>query len=599
MQKDKIRKQDLSGYLKLIYQAGFQHEHPQLFNIEDTPQKDRDTKEAVRFYKLIQEESNKRNMKALELIDYFTEHRKELLRLLEKGEISIKRFPTIYKHYEMERVTQEVFKTKRPRKTGRVDGNETWAGHNVQYLIPVEEHFRLKGENPKVHVSQLKNMSVLLAMVQEQQYNKKDKEPFCEFSKVEYARRRGRTEEQIKKGGKIFEEDRRDLITGAITTYKIDNIEINGKKYTRYGIPNYYLLDEPKDPRDNLRVSFLNEPHKTFVMAILNGKAKSYLQENPKAIEDRYTDQNPYLFLFYLQLVKRKQSGSLLWWRVKVKDVLADMGANKQVLDRPKKCFDMLKACLIYFSNHYQPVPEIQGFQFHKVSQNVKSDIEPLRLSVATGFKDCSYEEFKSLLKNKGIDDLREAYMCVERYPASFKKTYKLNDQETEILNRTLKWFDGKVTKIPLKDQKSQIAMYIKKLGYDTYKNLFEQEFDKWTNALDFLLKVLPHHLKNPREPVTRPAKEGVTRDDKLIEEILSWVYSHWAPKKPKEEVRDYLVRAKEKMGYDKLEHLFAVEGNKSRPNGIEFLFKVLPQYVKDPDKPITGSRPPKLKYVN
>ncbi len=61
------------------------------------------------------------------------------------------------------------------------------------------------------------------------------------------------------------------------------------------------------------------------------------------------------------------------------------------------------------------------------------------------------------------------------------------------MLDRTLKWFKGQVTVIPYEDQKSQIAMYIKKIGFDRYKELFEKEANKHhADALEFLTKVLP-----------------------------------------------------------------------------------------------------------
>ncbi|MFO7928845.1 MAG: hypothetical protein R6U35_04185, partial [Candidatus Humimicrobiaceae bacterium] len=117
-----------------------------------------------------------------------------------------------------------------------------------------------------------------------------------------------------------------------------------------------------------------------------------------------------------------------------------------------------------------------------------------------------------------------------------------------------------------------------------------------------------PHYRKNPGEPITQPSNEGKRQsdkqteqpaDNKLISRIISWAYEHWNIKKPKAEVRDYLTRAIEKMGHEKLEKLFNVEGNKYNPNGVEFLFTVLPQYMKDPQKPIIGSGPKKYTYVN
>ena len=95
-----------------------------------------------------------------------------------------------------------------------------------------------------------------------------------------------------------------------------------------------------------------------------------------------------------------------------------------------------------------------------------------------------------------GVKDIREAYISFIRPYRKPKIKYKLNSPENEILDRTIAWFNGQVTKIPLSNQKSMVTMYIKKLGYDNYKNLFEREANKTNaSAVEFLTKVLKENL--------------------------------------------------------------------------------------------------------
>ena len=456
--------------------------------------------------KLIIEESKKRKCDISKLVIYFLQHREELLELLEKKDIKtiIPKFKKIYTPKEMENILQELFVGRKLKNEGiqMVDiptiGEESitgevmvWTNKGIEYFVKADDILKLEGKNPKAFASQIKNISLLMGMVQEQQFNNDIKEPKCELTLSYYAERRGYTKEEIKQGGNFYNELRRDLFTGAYTTYRIDKIIIEGKEYVAHGIPNFYILYEPRDYENKWKVEF-NSPYSGWIVKILKGEAKQYFVTNPKAIEDRVTTENPYLFLFYMQLIKRKRD-NLLTTPVKIENFLKDMKIDVQILARPKECFEFLKEWLIYFSEHYQPLPEIDQFflynDFHK-TETIK-----LPLNISEAFKKYSYEDFKDLLKAIGIKDIREAYISFKR---SYKKPkeYKLNEEEGQLLKRTLKWFGGQVTKIPLKDQESMVRMYIKKLGYDNYRELFEREANKINvNAVEFLTKVLPDKL--------------------------------------------------------------------------------------------------------
>ena len=278
--------------------------------------------------------------------------------------------------------------------------------------------------------------------------------------------------------------------------YRIDKIIIDGKEYTRHGIPNFYILDEPKDPKDDWIVTF-NNPYSNWITKILNGEAGQYFAHSLKEIADRKNTEKPYLFLFYQQLIKRKKA-SLLTTPVKIGNLLKDMKIDDQIIARPKECYELLKECLIYFSQHYQPAPELESFylynDFHK-TETIK-----LPLNISEAFKQYGYEDFKGLIKAMGVKDIRETYISFKRSYAKPKKS-KLNKEEKELLDRTLNWFDGQVTKIPLEDQKSLIEMYIKKIGYENYKKLFKVEANKLeASAVEFLTKVLPDKLRRPTD---------------------------------------------------------------------------------------------------
>jgi len=494
--KDFLKKERYN-YLTAVYHSGSpEPKQPQLFKMDKKA--DRESK---KFYKLIKEESKKRKIDPYELLKYFAGHKKELINLYEKSPEAFKptskKFKKVYTHKEIENIMHSVLKTRKLKDIGisnifddSITGEvKIWEGKGVEYIVKVEDLLKLDDKNPKVYVTQAKSLLLLMGMIQEQQFDNSTKEAKCEFTLSYYAERRGYTKEEINKGGNFFNELKRDLFSGAYTTYRIKQMMIEGKEYTIHN--TFYGLYEPKGHENKWKVEF-NNPYGKWIIEILNGEAGQYFIKDHKAIEDRTTTEKPYLFLFYQQLIKRKRA-NLLTTPVKIGNLLKDMKIDEQILARPKECFELLKECLIYFSQHYQPVPELDQFflynDFHK-TETVK-----LPLSISEAFKENPYEDFKGLLRAIGIKDIRESYISFKR-PYKQLKEYKLNEEEEQLLKRTLNWFDGQVNKIPIKDQESMIRMYVKRLGYDDYKELFEREANKINvNAVEFLTKVLPGNL--------------------------------------------------------------------------------------------------------
>ena len=525
---EKIKFEERKALLSMFYQAGFDYRKVKEYKISKEYEKFRESeefKECEKFRKLINEESKKRNIKPLELIRQLVENNilynrpsilKETIEFLEKKSIKklLPKFKNIYTHSEMENVFHKVFKTERLTNKGISTIEEAgevniWESKDVEYIVKVDDLLKLEGRPPKVYVSQIKNLSLLMGMIQEQQYLNSTKEAKCKFMLSYYAERRGYTKEEIAKSGNFYNELKRDLLTGAYTTYRIDAIIIEGKKYTRHGIPNFYILDEPKDPKNEWIVT-LNSPYSDWITKVLNREANQYFTRNHKAIEDRETTEKPYLFLFYMQLTKRKRA-NLFTLPLKIRSLLADMKIADKILARPKECFELLKECLVYFSKHYDP-PELEQFflynDFHK-TQTVKM---PLYISEA--FTRYSYNDFKGILQAIGVKDIREAYISFKRpyikpeakKPKHFILTQADEELIEEILDQAKEWEEC-YSDIPFTEEKRYkfLTDCIRYLGHEKLSDLFILYSD---NMMDFLTRILKEELKEDKEAKEKLPKQ-------------------------------------------------------------------------------------------
>jgi hypothetical protein len=171
-------------------------------------------------------ESKKRNITIPELMSYFTGNEEEFVKLLKKSGVVSPKFSKIYEHSELENITHQLFKTQKLNNIGRSIINsdfpsgevEIWESKGVQYIVKVDDLPKFEGKNPKAYVSQIKNINLLIGLIQEQQYDNTIKEAKCEFMLSYYAERRGYTKEEIKKGGYIFDELRREKIYSSWNT---------------------------------------------------------------------------------------------------------------------------------------------------------------------------------------------------------------------------------------------------------------------------------------------------------------------------------------------------------------------------------------------
>ncbi|MCX6384749.1 MAG: hypothetical protein NTV16_09815 [Actinobacteria bacterium] len=231
------------------------------------------------------------------------------------------------------------------------------------------------------------------------------------------------------------------MFSGAFTTYTIESIMIDGKEYKVHGIPNFYKLYEPKNPKSEWIVEF-NAPYNQWILEVLNGQAKQFYIYNPKEIEDPETSKRPYLHLFYREYIKMKRSIPLTM-PIKVINLLTKCGIGREILEvinlltkcgigneilvRPKECFRVLKEFLIYFNTHYEPIPKIESFNLYNDFH--KTDTVKLPLSISEAFKEYPYEDFKDLLAAIGVKDIRDAYISFTRPRAKIKLKQKIRSR--------------------------------------------------------------------------------------------------------------------------------------------------------------------------
>lgn len=484
----------LNSHLSLIYKSTFKQ--PQLFPVKKTDE----IKEAEKFKKIIDQEAAKRNIKPLELIIYFcesVEHRKELLDLLEEYiseiKVELSRIPRDIREFTNDFLISRLSKKdyigiEESEEYGKM---EKWVANDIGYLVKRINYLNeLIGKPPKVHVSQDKNIKLLIALIEKKQFNQTDKKAQVSFTLKEYAKYWGFTEEELASDGRIYQELRRDLFSGALTLYAVP-IEREGKEYTLYG--SLYQLEVPKDRGGEWTVTF-NGSYAESIERILNGNERGYFTHYLKEIADRTTNREIHLHEFYNQLVfRRRKSGTTM--PTKIINVLKAMKLPDKVLKRPKECFKVLKNCLTYFSSNYpEELKSIIIYNNYNKNETVKM---PLGLTEA--FKDYSYGDFKDLILNAiKIKDFREALISFRGDPIKVKRIDDINLEANNLINRITDWAYGNWD---IKKDKSEVHnflnRFINKKGIDYTEKLFEKEANKLSpNAIDFLFKVLPDKLK-------------------------------------------------------------------------------------------------------
>lgn len=329
--------------------------------------------------------------------------------------------PEVYKNPKsLEEIQRAIFKPtglrKKDFKGFTKDGQEEVAewdikGGKARYPKSKQEKIDRKKKTetglsliptpPKLGVSQAKNIDALGYMLQQENWKRekdgKEKLAELEFSLKDYAKFRGYSDKQIARSGEFLTELKRDLFTGAYTTYRLDKVIIDGKEYTAHGLPNIYILLEPKNKKDNWKIQY-NDPYKNYY---LNGR--QYYPILLEAIQDKGTDGEKGGLYFFFKLVMRYASTGDFRTQLKVSTLLENIKVSDFTKQRPQEAFRVLCECIYYTFSKYKAIKEVRFFDSGKCEKvKVITDLEK--------FKSWNYESFKKeVLEGLGLDDIREA----------------------------------------------------------------------------------------------------------------------------------------------------------------------------------------------
>ncbi len=273
--------------------------------------------------------------------------------------------------------------------------------HKIDRKKTSEQGLSLIPTPPKLGVSQAKNTDTLGFMLQRENWKREKtgepKKAELEFSFKEYAKMRGKSDKELARGGKFIDELKRDLFTGAYTTYRLDKVEIDGKIYTAHGLPNLYILLEPENKKGNWKIIY-NEPYKNYY---INGG--QYYPILLQAIQDKNTDDRKGYLYFFFKLVMSYNSTGDFKTQLKVSTLLEKIKISDRTKERPDEAFKVLTECIYYTFSHYKAIKEVRFFNNGKCEKvKVITDLEK--------FKEWNYNEFiKEVLTPLGLTDIREA----------------------------------------------------------------------------------------------------------------------------------------------------------------------------------------------
>jgi len=185
-------------------------------------------------------------------------------------------------------------------------------------------------------------------------------------------------------------------------------------------------------------------------------------------------------------------------------------------MKRQPKCFERLKACLVYTHKHY---PELlQSIELRNKSQDKK-----LPLSSLSTLDSYTYKDFSQIVKaTLGCTDLRECHIIFYhgkekkeiaqraggQQPQKDQYQYVGGSQGSGIIGRVLSWTENweKENNYPIKKTQKEREKFLldyEKKMFNT-DNSLEKVFEDYANrdhpnAFDFLIKVLPAKLKEEK----------------------------------------------------------------------------------------------------
>jgi len=275
----------------------------------------------------------------------------------------------------------------------------------------VQRDLDLIPDPPKLGVSQDKNIATLGYMLQRENWRRektgKPKIAELEFAFKDYAKMRGKSNVQIARGGGFLDELKRDLFTGAYTTYRLDKVEIDGKIYTAHGLPNFYILYEPANKKGKWKIIF-NEPYKNYFI-----KSEQFYPILLQAIQDTGTDnEKGFLYFFFKEVMSYASNKPGFSRQLKVSTLLDNIKIRDKIKDRPKDAFNVLCECIYYTATNYEGIiKEVKFFDSGKCEKvKLITDLEK--------FKEWDYTDFKNeVLNHLGLTDIREALISFNNAP--------------------------------------------------------------------------------------------------------------------------------------------------------------------------------------
>lgn len=300
---------------------------------------------------------------------------------------------------------------------------------------------------PKLGISQTKNRDAILSMLQKKNYNREqtglEKTGELDFFFKDYALERGYSEEEIVRSGKFIDDLKKDLYTGAYTTYMVRNVLVEGKRYTAHGVANLYTLLEPNNKKGAWKLR-LNEPYLSYI-------TKGKMDFSPTllvAIQDRGTNgKNGHLHLFHKLVMSRggdyggkdKKTGrDKKRPAEKVSSLLERIGFEVHTTSAPGRSFEALMECIDHEASSYGTIKSVFFAKFNKGFRHAKRRVELSPITDLSRFKNWTLADFKAeVLDELGLTDVRDVmvgFHCGLESMDTTPKEDKSNAKEGEEL---------------------------------------------------------------------------------------------------------------------------------------------------------------------
>jgi hypothetical protein len=293
---------------------------------------------------------------------------------------------------------------------GEENGKHIWQKGPVKYRYDKDKQEKIQSrkeseillpDSPKIGLSQLKNLDAISLLLQQENKKRELKgEPVkaeVEFYLSDYAGVRGYSKKEL--SGDSLAELKKDLYSGAIMTYWLEDIEYNGKKYTALGLPNFYVLLAPKHKKDKW-VVIINEFYREMFLA--KGR---YYPIPSEVIADRRVSFPEYRFVRFLarNAGEWKQTGGVLP-PYKFETVLNEIAADERDRSRPADAYSLFVRVVEYAYDKRL----LKAIVFYG-----KADGKPSKaIDDLSVFKGWSYVDFKAkVLAELSLSDIRQTYL--------------------------------------------------------------------------------------------------------------------------------------------------------------------------------------------